>query len=379
MKNIFLFFVLLILKNAAAQVPVASHFSLTADTLSMEEYQPAADLSDSFKKMKLKVNYGGFEILNAKDADKIKNANVAVIDLVYTVFPKDKDFRELNKQRLEYLHMICPEIFNRPVVRWRIVGLTKCKTDYEASQMFHGFVIYYLPGPTRESAKAEFNYLKAEIASKTPFLDSTVFKVFKRNKWKDCAVVADFTGSMSPYIAQLLMWYGLTFTANPYTDFTFFNDGDMADDASKKIGSTGGIYYCKSGNFDTVMNTALNCVRGGYGGDTPENNIEALLYTIKKNPHLKEIVLIVDNWAPMRDFALIDKVKIPVRVIVCGYNQNPYLNLQYMELAYRTKGSLHTMEDDLTKLTEVSEGKTVKVGKEEFKLSGGHFYKITKS
>jgi len=379
MKHIFLLFALLTSLCAFSQFPVTSRFSLSADTVTMEEYKPADDLSDAFKKVKLKVNYGDFEILNPKDVNRIRNANIAVIDLVYTVFPKDQDFKELNRQRLEYLHLICPELFNRPVIRWRAVGLTKCSSDYEASQMFHGFVIYYLPGPTLESARAEFDFLKRAAGGKERLTDSTIFKIFKRNKWKDCAVVADFTGSMSPYIAQLLMWYGLTFTQNLYTDFTFFNDGDRTDDATKRIGATGGIYYCKSGNQDTVLNAALSCVKGGFGGDCQENNIEALLYTIKKNPKLKEIILIVDNWAPMRDYALIDKVKIPVRVIVCGYGQNPYLNLQYLELAYRTKGSLHTMEQDIDKLMNLSDGKTVKVGNEEFKLSGGHMYKISKS
>lgn len=376
MRNYSFILLLFICGSALSQISFSSRFAISADTIKMEDYKPTDDLSDEFKCLKLKVNYGDFEILNSKDAEKIRNANIAVIDLVYTQFPKDRDSRELNKKRLEYLHLICPEIFVSSVVRWRIVGLTKCETDYEASQMFHGFVIYYLPGPSKETAKREFDFLKRVISGKERLLDSTVFKIFKRNKWKNCAVVADFTGSMSPYVAQLLLWYSLTFTSNPYTDFTFFNDGDMNLDETKKIGSTGGIYYCKSGNLDTVLKTALKCVEGGYGGDTPENNIEALLYTIKKNPNLKEIVLIVDNWAPMRDYALIEKIKIPVRVIVCGYDKNPYLNLQYLELAYRTKGSLHTIEEDIEKLKDVNDGKTLKIGKEVFKLTGGKFYKV---
>lgn len=376
MKNYFIFFLLFIANVSFSQIALSSRFSISADTVKMEDYKPEEGLSDKFKTVKLKMNYGDFEIINKKQLEQIRHANIAKIELVYTEFPKDQDFRELNKKRIEYLHLLCPEIFSGPVTRWTIIGLTKCKSDYEASTMFHGFIITYLPGPTLESAKTEYGYLKDVMMGKVKIVDSTIIKIFKRNRWNESAVVADFTGSMSPYISQLLLWYNLTFTSNKYSEFTFFNDGDMTPDESKKVGATGGIYYCKSGNRDTVLNTALTCVSKGFGGDTPENNIEAILYTLKKNPKIKEVILIVDNWAPMRDYSLIDKVTVPVRVVVCGYGDNPYLNTQYLDLAYKTKGSLHTIEEDITKLMEVNEGKIVKIGKEEFKLKGGKFYRM---
>lgn len=40
----------------------------------------------------------------------------------------------------------------------------------------------------------------------------------------------------------------------------------MKSDNIKKPGKTGGVYYCKSTNRDTVFKTAINCMRRGYGG-----------------------------------------------------------------------------------------------------------------
>lgn len=90
--------------------------------------------------------------------------------------------------------------------------------------------------------------------------DSTVIKTLDRNKdWKNMLVICDFTGSMSPYTSQLLVWHKLNLQtgSNGIKYFTFFNDGDSKRDGAKKIGATGGIYSVESGNFDDVVNLAL--------------------------------------------------------------------------------------------------------------------------
>ncbi|MEM7372873.1 MAG: hypothetical protein AAF587_29900 [Bacteroidota bacterium] len=49
-----------------------------------------------------------------------------------------------------------------------------------------------------------------DTASSHSLPDSTVFHVFQRNPdWNNMLVVCDFTGSMSPYTAQLLVWHKL--------------------------------------------------------------------------------------------------------------------------------------------------------------------------
>ena len=263
--------------------------------------------------------------------------------------------------------------------KWQIVAQTKCKNEYTASNMFHGFVITFRPAPTAESAKRELEYLKDIFSNKQTIKDSSVFKIFKRNKWKDMTVVTDYTGSMSPYIGQVILWYKLTFATKEFTEFIFFNDGDETPDEKKKTGQTKGIYYCNSEIKDTVLQTAYRCSRNGYGGDIQENNIEAALYAVKKNPKLKEIIMVVDNWAPMRDYRLMDQIKIPVHVIVCGSDSNTPINSEYLELARITKGTIHTIEEDTNDLCKIAEGKKITIGHFEYIIQGGRFIQIKKT
>ncbi|MCE3228729.1 MAG: hypothetical protein K0S32_3280 [Bacteroidetes bacterium] len=373
----FIFFFILCCK-LQSQISYSSRYSIKLDTVSVDRYMVPETKEPDTKAMFLKVNYGDFSIVNLKEAEKLKNAVILQVDLVYTKYPVDDDFSELNFKRVEYLHMVCPSIFNNTMAQWRIVAQTGAKTEYAASTMFHGFYIKYKPAPTKESAEREFGYLADVLKGKKSLEDSSIFKIMERNKWKNITVVSDFTGSMSPYITQVMMWYNMTFAVKNIDEFVFFNDGDMKDDAVKKMGSTGGLYYVKAANKDSVLKVASLCSSSGFGGDVQENNVEAALFAVKKNPKLKEIVMLVDNWAPMRDYAMISMLKVPVRVIICGKGDRDAVNPEYLDLAYRTKGSVHTIEEDLHNISAVAEGKLLKIDGVEFRLMGGRFVK-TKS
>ncbi len=362
-----------------AQTAINSRISIKLDTISVDKYIHTEETIPEFKTLYLKTPYGKFELEDVKLAEQLKNAVIKSVDLVYTKYPIDEDFSILNRRRIEYLHLVCPSIFNNTMTEWRIISQTHCKSEYAASNMFHGFVITYKAAPTAESAKRELAYLKDILANKVAVKDSTVLKIFERNKWKDMTVVTDYTGSMSPYIGQVFLWYRLTFATKDFSEFVFFNDGDAKEDDTKRTGKTGGIYYCKSNIKDTVLETAFRCSRNGYGGDVQENNIEAALFAIKKNPDLKEIIMIVDNWAPMRDYMLISQIKIPVHVVVCGLSSGVAINTEYLDLARHTKGSIHTIEEDITDLSKLVEGKKISMDNFDYAVQGGRFVKIKKA
>ena len=64
----------------------------------------------------------------------------------------------------------------------------------------------------------------------------TVERVFERNKsWENMLVVADLTGSMTPYTRQLLLRFKLNAARKAVKHFMFFNDGDMKPDRTKRI------------------------------------------------------------------------------------------------------------------------------------------------
>jgi hypothetical protein len=84
----------------------------------------------------------------------------------------------------------------------------------------------------------------------------------------------------------------------------------------------------------------------------------------------------------MRDFSLIKNLKVPVRVILCGIENNSLwsdINEEYLALAYKTGGSVHTLTEDIYDLYKLTEGKKVKIGGIEYMLENGNFRKILKS
>ena len=85
---------------------------------------------------------------------------------------------------------------------------------------------------------------------------------------------------------------------------------------------------------------------------------------------VEEIVMIADNWANIKDLCLADKIKKPVRIILCGA-ENGFINVDYLELARKTKGSIHIMNEDLENLIKLSEGEVFSFGKKLFKIVKG--------
>lgn len=207
--------------------------------------------------------------------------------------------------------------------------------------------------------------------------DSLVMKVMERNKWKKMLVVEDVTGSMMPYLADLLLWNALKSNLQNTRHFVFFNDGDRTPDELKTPGNVGGIYHAEPKNVETVEETMIKAVANGDGGDTPENDIEAVLAGIKACPECEEVVLISDNWATPRDLELVGNIGRPVHVILCGVERG-LVNPAHLYIAWKTKGSLHTISEDITKLANMEEGQTISVMGRTYKILNGKFVRLGK-
>lgn len=212
-----------------------------------------------------------------------------------------------------------------------------------------------------------------------PASDSTILKVFSRNPdWKNMSVICDLTGSMSPYTVQLLIWHKLNFKKNSERTklFTFFNDGDYKHSKEKQIGKTGGIYMSSASNFADIERLAKETMRNGYGGDRPENNVEALITAIENCKDCEEIVMIADNYATPRDLELLNKINKPIKIILCGASSN--VNVDYLNMARKTKGSIHTMEEDIVNLMELNEDETIVIGNRTYRIKKGKFVALMK-
>ena len=353
----------------AAQVNIRVNIQFR-DTIVVDKYVPDGGI---FSSIKIKMDPGEFEINNPQIIQKLSNQTIVGVDLVYSDYPVGADFTELNLNRILELHMNLPQAFNNPIIKWHLVKQTGVEHTGNIQNYFHGFVVYYRPMP---SFKSENEIITSIIEGKKPPEDSTVLKVVNRNSnWKNMLVVCDVTGSMSPYTAQILLWIKSNQKLNTFKQIVFFNDDEEKSNNQIAASDDHGIWSIETSNSKKVIETAFVAMEKGAH---IENDLEAICYAIKKYPENKQnVILIADNWENPCDMKLLSFLKsqnIPIKIIVCGVTDR--MNTLYLDIAYATGGSIHTMEQDLVDVAKIGEGKTFKLGGMKFRMAGGKFVQL---
>lgn len=322
----------------------------------------------------LEMDFGKATIVNPTEISEIKNAKILQIDIVFSNFPNNINLTKLNKKRLENLCALDSTLFLKKSIIWNFVRQTECSNEADAKKLFHGIVITYRPFD-KYSATIKYDYFDRLFdqysTGKNKLLDSTIIKVLNRNKWTNMTITTDLTGSMAPYIVQLLLWYKMNTTDKNVKLITFFNDGDNKPESQKFIGKIGGIYSIKAKNFDEIKKLANKVMSKGSGGDSPENDLEAIIHSINTCPTCQNNILIADNWSNIKDYSLMKFVNKPVKIILCGAFLG--VNTQYLDLAKATGGSIHTMEEDLNELATLNEGEIIKILGKNYIIEKGKF------
>lgn len=202
--------------------------------------------------------------------------------------------------------------------------------------------------------------------------DSTVFKILKKLiPDEKTLMVIDVTGSMTPYLIQIVMWNRFNFENVKTKYYVFFNDGDAKKDNQKKIGNTGGIYTVRCDSVIDMEKNMLYAMKKGFGGDIPENNIEAIISGLKKFPQCNRVVMLSDNYASVRDLELVKKIAVPVDIILCGAEQaRP--NSEYLSIAMATKGRVYTMNETVSEMHKLKDGELLKFMGFSYRISKGN-------
>ena len=324
----------------------------------------AFDSEDMTLRVLIEMPYASPEIIDQNTINELKRGEILEINLYYTDFPKGRNLDQLNTNRINNLIEAYPAILDSNYT-WSIYRQMACQTMAEADSMFHGFEILIDIQDSKDLA-----YYHVVKGTK----DLVVEDVLDRQSWDSMLVVADFTGSMTRYISQLLLWIKLNNMDGKVNQFVFFNDGNGRAKKFKRIGKTGGIHQTKSKVYAEIEKVAKACKYLGDGGDIPENDIEALLAGINLCPDCNQVVLIADNRAPMRDIQLMTQIDRPVRVILCGVEDE--INLEYLNLARITGGSIHLIEQDIDGLLEMKEGDVLEVKGIYYIIQKGAFVKL---
>ncbi len=227
-----------------------------------------------------------------------------------------------------------------------------------------GYITY--ESPSKETTLKFDKFLSGEYKLK----DSTLFKVFRRNtQWKKVMLVVDMTGSMFPYIGQLLVWFKMNFEGEKVRYYTLFNDGDMLPDSKKLVGRTGGIYTYDAKDYKKFKKDLEEVRKKGEGGDDPENDLEAIIKAMTARRDYGDIVLLADD-SDIRDIKLLKRIKKPIHIILCGTKKG--INPQYLQLAQYTKGSIHTANNDVD-MKKLKDGQQFELDNDIFLYQNGEF------
>ena len=367
-------------------------------------------------------------VLNPEQKKQLKERVVIKLELVYTKYRTAESFNQktLNRNRIKELNKLVPHLFENRFWEFELISQTNGNSRKECNNMFHGFIVTFRPNSSKEMLNSEANYLSGLVTTmlkndsiendttpknfnikthydqqigyvhdtvwyidtiKPPsppdffylqslYKDTSVLSAFNRNKnWNNFIVATDVTGSMSPYSAQVFVWLKKQAENKAAKFFIFFNDGDEKPSNKKKPLETKGVYSTKNKTLQTVINTATKCMRNGSGGgEGLENDIEAIIDGIRQYPAAKEVVLVADNMEGMRDYKYIEKVNRPVRVIVCGGKHR--INVQYLDLARQTKGSVHSPLSDVLNLQTIKENEHFFIDEKEYTFHKGRFHSL---
>ena len=334
----------------------------------------------------LKMNYGSAEILNPKSLiNEIRDKRPRVVDLVMTLYPSDlenweEDYKELISERLASLEDLDSAFSMDRSIKWNLIIQDEDQSLCKAKKRIHGVVIHYSPLKS-DFQKAKYNQTlrKMETHYSAQVEGKRMFEVVKRNKenWKNMLVITDCSGSMAPYGSEVLLWHLLRTDKDDVSKFAFFNDGEKE---SIEIGNAGGIHFTSIKDYRKITRAIKYYTELGYdkNNDHPENDLEAIIKSVNSSYSHQDVVVIVDNNSPVRDMELLNKINYPVRIVLCGVEKKEDIHPDYIKLAFHSKGSLHTVEDDIDQFMKNKEGEIVMINKVKYRVEEDELVQVSK-
>ncbi len=89
-------------------------------------------------------------------------------------------------------------------------------------------------------------------------------------------------------------------------------------------------------------------------------------------PACKNVIHIADNKATPRDLVLLNQMKKPVKVLTCQVDVSG-VNPKLLDIADKTGGSLHTLDQDIVNLSGITVGGRITIGQREYRRTSSGF------
>ena len=219
--------------------------------------------------------------------------------------------------------------------------------------------------------------IRQRLEHRTAGPDSAASRTLERNKnrWRNVAIVADFTSSMYPHAAELFTWLAQNRRNQYIKGAVFFTDCDSLGRETQP-GNPGKMYLVRDWRNTDILPVFIDASRNTMGNaGAAENDLEAVLYAQRQFANAESLVLVADNGSPVKDMHLLPQVTKPVRIVLCGNTHDPKVAIQpdYLKIAAATKGSIHTPTTDLPDVTRMARGGKIRIGKHWYRYRRGRF------
>ncbi len=221
----------------------------------------------------------------------------------------------------------------------------------------------------REAAKSDTQYYTT--------MGDEIRSMFHRNKeqWKQKRIIANIDCSMYQYIDELLVWNYSDQAEQQNNQYWLFNGfnyyGEEHSDQSRR-----GIFHVPQNNVKGFFTTIDRIVNFSCRGSRLENVVEALILGANGKSQNEDLLFIADNYSDVDDLHKLDELSVPVHVLLTASQYG--INENYLEIAYQTKGSIHTIQEDIdwNRLKRLQDGDVLQIGKFQYRFFKGKFLKV---
>ncbi len=128
--------------------------------------------------------------------------------------------------------------------------------------------------------------------------------------------------------------------------YWLFNGFQHKENKSQNDHHRRGIYQVTKNDVEGFCNTIDKIVNFSCSGNRLENVVEALIIGAEDKSPEDELLFIADNYSDVSDLDKLSELNTPVRVLLTASSHG--INEQYLEIAYKTGGSVHTKDVDIS-------------------------------
>lgn len=198
-----------------------------------------------------------------------------------------------------------------------------------------------------------------------------------KDQWKSKRIVANIDCSMYQYIDELMVWNYTDEAEQQNNTYWLFNGFQYNSKPSDSGHDRRGIFYVPNNDIEGFCKTVDKIVNFSCSGNRLENVVEALILGAKDKSPEEELLFIADNYSDASDLHRLGELKAPVRVLLTDSEYG--INEHYLEIAYRSGGSVHTPYEDLDseRLQSLKDGEQLRIGKYAYQFFKGRFLKIS--